>query len=73
MPSADLPVHPNQLPRLVSRSGVRLREDTLYTDQKGEEKKRFRERADNALDKLEEPLRKMLEMCNPASRLIQER
>jgi hypothetical protein len=54
------PVHPEQSSRLGSPSGVRVREDTLYTNQKGQEKKGIRRRAEKALDKLQEILRKML-------------
>jgi hypothetical protein len=54
------PVHPEQSPRLSSPSGVRVREDTLYTNHKGDEKKGVRKRADKAIEKLQEILRKVL-------------
>ncbi len=61
MPAPDLPVHPEQAPRLSAKGGLRLREDTLYTNHKGEEKKSIRKRADKALDKLQEVLPRVLE------------
>lgn len=61
MPSAEIRVHPEQPARLGSRGGVRLREDSVYTNHKGQEKKGIRKRADQALGELQEPLSKMLE------------
>lgn len=61
MPDVNFPVHPDQSARLGSLSGVRIREDTLYTSHKGEEKKGVRLRAEKAIDKLQEVLRKVLE------------
>ncbi|MFQ5664314.1 MAG: tetratricopeptide repeat protein [Terriglobia bacterium] len=61
MPAADFPVHPDQIPRLGSGVGVRLREDTIYTDHEGKEKKGIRKRTEKVLAKLQEPLRKVLE------------
>jgi len=60
MPDIYFPVHPEQSSRLGSPHGVRVREDTLYTNHKGQEKSGIRKRADKALDKLQEILRKML-------------
>lgn len=61
MPTPDIPVHPNLSARLGTSSGLRIREDLLYTNAKGEENKGMRKRADQALEKLQEPLRKILE------------
>jgi len=52
MPNADLPVHGAQLPRLISASGVQIREDVLSTDAKGEPDDRSRKRAEEALTSL---------------------
>jgi len=60
MPDVYFPVHPEQSSRLGSPHGVRVREDTLYTNHKGQEKSGIRKRTDKALDKLQEILRKML-------------
>ena len=61
MANADLQVHTGQVPRLTSRAGVRVREDTVYADHRGREQKGVRKRADKALDKLQETLAKVLE------------
>jgi len=60
MPDLYFPVHPEQSARLGSPNGVRVREDTLYTNHKGQEKRGIRKRADKAIDKLQEVLRKAL-------------
>jgi hypothetical protein len=56
MPTAQIPVHTDQSVRLSSHFGIPLREDTAFTNRRG-----IRKRAEQALDKLQEPLRKMLE------------
>jgi hypothetical protein len=61
MPSPDLPILGHPGPRIGSSAGVRLREDTVYTNHKGEEKKSIRKRADKALAKLAVILRQVLE------------
>jgi Bacterial PH domain len=61
VPSAQIPVHSDQPVRLSSHFGVLVREDTAFTNSKGVEKKGTRKRAEQALDKLQEPLRKILE------------
>lgn len=61
MPLPDLAIHPEQLPRQMTQGGIRVREDTLYSDQRGKEKKAIRKRATKALEKLQEPLSKLLE------------
>jgi len=60
MPDMHFPVHPEQSSRLGSPNGVRVREDTLYTNHKGQEKSGVRKRADKTIDKLQEILRKAL-------------
>ena len=61
MPSADLAIYPNQLPRTVIRGPVRVREDVLFTGPKGEDKNAARNRAEQALDNLQDILGKLLE------------
>lgn len=61
MPAADLVVHLNQAPRPNSHEGVRVREDTVFTNDKGEESKSVRNRAEKALRSLQAVLSKVLE------------
>jgi hypothetical protein len=60
MPAKDLPIHPEQLPRIVPRDTFFVREDTLYTNHKGVEKTSLRKRADKALALLKDVLAKAL-------------
>lgn len=61
MPSADIALYPNQLPRVVSRGPVLVREDFLYTNPNGEEKAGPRKRSEKALDNLQAIIGKLLE------------
>lgn len=61
MSSPDITIHADQAARSVSRHGVSLREDTVYTNHKGREKRGIRKRTDKALSKLAEVLPKVLE------------
>jgi len=61
MPNADLPIHALQMPRLVSANGVQVREDTLFTNVKGEIDDRSRKRAEEALASLHDILPNLLE------------
>jgi hypothetical protein len=61
MAATDAPVHPEQAARETSREGLRLREDSVYTDYRGREKRSVRKRTDKALDKLKDALAKVLE------------
>lgn len=61
MPSSQIPVHADQPIRLSSHFGVLVREDTAFTNSKGIEKKGIRKRAEQAVEKLQDPLRKFLE------------
>jgi hypothetical protein len=61
MPLPDFPIHPEQFPRQVAQGGIRVREDTLHTDHQGKERNAIRKRAAKALEKLQEPLLKLLE------------
>lgn len=61
MPLPDFPIHSDQFPRQSAQGGVRVREDTLHSDHRGKERKAIRKRAAKALEKLQEPLSKLLE------------
>ncbi|MGA3323909.1 MAG: hypothetical protein ABSF45_05510 [Terriglobia bacterium] len=61
MPSNQIPVHPEQSPRLSSHFGVLVREDVAFANHKGVEKGGIRKQTEQALEKLQEPLRKFLE------------
>ncbi|MCI0404246.1 MAG: hypothetical protein L0212_12135 [Acidobacteria bacterium] len=61
MPVKDIPIHPEQPPQILSLDGVLLREDTLYTNRKGKEKRGIRKRAEDALAKLKGTLAAVLE------------
>lgn len=61
MPTPDFPVHPNQSARIGNSSGLRVREDSAYSNAKGEENKGIHKRTDQALEKLQETLRKVVE------------
>jgi hypothetical protein len=60
MPANQIPVHPEQSVRLSSHHGIMVREDTAFTNREGIEKLGIRKRTEQALDKLQEPLRKIL-------------
>lgn len=61
MAVTDIRIHPNQTSRVGSYGGIRVREDSLYTNHKGQPSKSARRRAENSLEKLREPLSKILE------------
>jgi hypothetical protein len=61
VPSTQIPVHANQSVRLASHFGAVVREDVAFANHKGAEKRGIRKRAEQALEKLQEPLRKFLE------------
>lgn len=58
MPIAEITVHPNQKARISSPWGFPVREDVAFTDVHGVERGRAVRRA---IEKLQEPLRKILE------------
>jgi hypothetical protein len=60
MPDKHFSVHPQQSARIASVGGVQVREDSLYTNHKGEEKKGIRKRAEKAIDKLQGILQKVI-------------
>lgn len=61
MAKADIQIHPNLLPNPSALGAVRIRQDVLYTNEKGEEKSGVRKRADKVLGKLQEALGQILE------------
>jgi len=61
MPNNDLPIYATQLPRLTTADGVQLREDVLFTSEKGEPDERRKKRALEALSSLRDILPNLLE------------
>lgn len=62
MAKQDLPIHPNVAPQVMTEpSGLRVRQDTAYTNEKGEPSKSARKFAEKQLPKLSDPLQRMLE------------
>ena len=61
MHNTDVPVYTAKLPMLVARDGLRVREDVLYTNAKGEDHEASRQRAEAALIKVKDILPSMLE------------
>jgi len=61
VPTADAPVHHNLLPRVGSVAGLQIREDALYTNASGAEKRRIRNRAEKDLQQFGEVLARILQ------------
>ncbi len=61
MHNTDVPVYTAKLPMLVARDGLRVREDVLYTNAKGEDHEASRQRAEAALIKVKDILPSVLE------------
>jgi hypothetical protein len=61
MPRADVPIHPNHVPRIVNTEGVGVREDVLCTDPTGEEKAEIRKRNEKQVRKLVPALQRLLQ------------
>ncbi|HKI13387.1 MAG TPA: zf-TFIIB domain-containing protein [Candidatus Acidoferrum sp.] len=61
MPDANLALHENRLPQLTTHTGLRLREDALYSNAKGEEKAGIRKRLDQTLERLKDVLPRLLQ------------
>jgi hypothetical protein len=61
MPDANLAIHENQVPQLTTHTGLRLREDVLYSNAKGEEKAGIRKRADQTIERLKDVLARLLQ------------
>jgi ribosomal protein L40E len=61
MPVAEISVHPDQTARISSPWGFPLREDVTFTDVHGVERRGATKVLKRAIEKLQEPLRKILE------------
>jgi hypothetical protein len=60
MPAADLRIHDNQPARTINIGGLSVRNDVLYTNDKGAEDGRIQRRNEKALSKLHPALQRML-------------
>jgi len=61
MAEANIVVHEDRAPQLTTHTGLRFREDVLYSDAKGKERNWIRNRADLALERLKDILGRLLE------------
>lgn len=60
MPAADISIHPGQTVRISSPGGIPLREDVLFTDARGVEPRGRNRRIKRAIERLQQPLGKIL-------------
>jgi hypothetical protein len=60
VPTADLPIHDNQLARTTKVDGIPIRDDVLFTNDKGEENGRIQKRSEKTLRKLLPALQRLL-------------
>jgi len=60
VPAADLRIHDNQVARTGNIDGMPVRNDVLFTNDKGEDKKQIQKRNERALQKLAPALRHVL-------------
>jgi hypothetical protein len=61
VPAAEITIHPHQTVRTSSQWGFPLREDVAFTDSHGIEQRGAGKRVNRAIEKLQSPLRKILE------------
>ena len=61
MAPPDLMVYPDQLARIMTTNGLRIREDVLFTDGKGQENERSRRKAEKILEQWKDILPAILE------------
>ncbi len=61
MPTAEITIHPGQTARISSPGGIPLREDVLFTDTRGVERHGGNQRIKLAIERLRQPLGKILE------------
>jgi hypothetical protein len=61
MAAIDQPVHPGKAAQCVDRGGLSVREDTLYSDAKGNEKSSVRKRAESVIERMGDFLRRVME------------
>jgi hypothetical protein len=60
VPDADLRIHDNQLVRTTNADGISVRQDVLFTNDKGEDKRQVQKRSERALQKLAPALQRVL-------------
>jgi hypothetical protein len=60
MPSDGFPIHPDQNARQSAFEGIRIREDSVYSNARGKEKGGIRKRAEKGLHELRDVLMKVL-------------
>jgi hypothetical protein len=60
VPAADLQIHDNQVARTGKIDGISVRNDVLFTNDKGEDKRQLQERRERALQKLVPALQRVL-------------
>jgi hypothetical protein len=60
MPAADLHIHDNQVARTAKVDGLSVRNDVLFANDKGEDKRQIQKRSERALQKLGPALQRML-------------
>ncbi len=60
MPISDLRIHDNRLPQITKMKGISVRNDVLYTNNKGEESGGIQKRSDKGLQKLQPALQRVL-------------
>jgi hypothetical protein len=60
MPAADLHIHDNRVARTTMIDGISVRNDVLFTNDKGEDKRQIQKRSEKALQKLIPALQRVL-------------
>jgi hypothetical protein len=60
MPAADLHIHDNQVARTTMIDGISVRNDVLFTNDKGEDKRQIQKLSEKSLQKLVPALRRVL-------------
>src|SRR5258708_15374854 len=60
VPPADLAIHDNQLVQTTRIEGIPIRNDVLFTDDKGGEEPRIQKRNEKAMQKLSPALQRLL-------------
>ncbi len=60
MPAADLRIHDNQVARIGKIDGMSVRNDVLFTNDKGEDQTQIQKRNERALQKLVPALQRVL-------------
>ena len=73
MPAADLHIHDNQVARTTMIDGISVRNDVLFTNDKGEDKRQIQKRSEKALQKLVPALKRVLLPTETVLYLVQAR